>query len=141
MIETIKEKLMGKFKMTDMGEVLLVLGMQVTRDRERGTLTNTQESYTKSVLDRFGMGSCNPLSTPGFGSEPSVEQPEETLLDAEDEQHYQAITGSVMYLAQITRYDIMYSTSQLARAMSTPAKIHMEWRSTFSAIFLGQRTS
>ena len=30
-----------------------------------------------------------------------------------------------MYLAQITRYDIMYSTSQLARAMSTPAKIHM----------------
>ena len=54
-----------------------------------------------------------------------MEQPEETLLNAEDKQRYQAITGSVLYLAQITRYDIMYSTSQLARAMSTPAKIHM----------------
>ena len=83
MIENIKEKLMGKFKMTDMGDVSLVLGMQVTRDRERGTLTNTQENYTKSILDRFGMGSCNALSTPGFGSELSVEQPEETLLNAE----------------------------------------------------------
>ena len=70
------------------------------------------------------MESCNSLSTPDFGSELSVEQPEETLLNAVDKQRYQA-TGSVIYLAQITRHDIMYSTSQLARAMSTPAKIHM----------------
>ena len=32
---------MGKFKMTHMGDVSLVLGMQVTRDRERGRLTIT----------------------------------------------------------------------------------------------------
>ena len=30
-----------------------------------------------------------------------------------------------MYLAQITRYDIMYSSGQLARAMSKPWKVHM----------------
>ena len=125
MIETIKEKVMGKFKMADMGDVSLVLGMQVARDREQGTLAITQENYTKSILDRFGMGSCNPLSTLGFGLELSVDQPDETLLNAEDKQRYQAITGFVMYLAQITRYDIMYSTSQLARAMSTLAKIRM----------------
>ena len=93
MIETVKEKLMDKFKMADMGDVSLVLGIQVTRDRERGTLTITQEDYTKSILDRFGMGSCNSLSTPGFGSELSAEQPEETFLNAEDKQRYQAITG------------------------------------------------
>ena len=96
-IETIKKKPMGKFKLMDMGDVSLVLGMQVTRDRERGTLTITQENYTKSILDRLGMGSCNPLSTPGFGSELSVEQPEEMHLNAEDRQRYQAITGSVIY--------------------------------------------
>ena len=97
----------------------------MTYHRKQGTLAITQENYTKSVLDKFGMGSCNPLSTLGFGSELSVEQPEEMLLNAEDKQRYQAITGSVMYLARITYYDIMYSTSQLARAVSTPAKIHM----------------
>ena len=38
---------------------------------------------------------------------------------------FQAIAGSVMYLAPITRYDVMYSTCLLARAMSTPSKVHM----------------
>ena len=34
------------------------------------------------------MESCNPLSTPDFGSELSVEQLEETLLNAVDKQRY-----------------------------------------------------
>ena len=68
------------------------------------------------------MGNCKPLSTSGFGA---VEQLEEHLLHAEETQRFQAITGSVMYLAQVTRYDIMYSTCQLARAMSKPSKVHM----------------
>ena len=42
-----------------------------------------------------------------------------------DTQRYQAIVGSVMYLAQVTRYDIMYACSQLARALSKPSKVHM----------------
>ena len=116
---------MDQFKMTDMGYVSLVLGMQVTRDRQGKTLTISQENYTKSILERFGMADCKPSSTPGFGSELSTKQPEGTLLNKEETQRYQAITGSVMYLAQITRYDIMYSSGQLARAMSRPAKVYM----------------
>ena len=112
--------LMEKFKMTDMGDVSLVLGMQITRDREKKTLTISQEEYTKSILERFSMANGKPVGTPGFGSERSTKQPEETLLSKET-QRYQAITGSVMYLAQILRYDI----GQLARAMSRPAKVHM----------------
>ena len=49
-IETVKRKLTGKFKMTDMGDVSLVLGMHVTRDRGKKTLTISQEEYTKSIL-------------------------------------------------------------------------------------------
>ena len=30
-----------------------------------------------------------------------------------------------MYLAQVTRYDIMYACSQLARALSKPSEVHM----------------
>ena len=30
-----------------------------------------------------------------------------------------------MYLAQITRHDIMYGSGQLARAMSKPSKVYM----------------
>jgi len=52
-------------------------------------------------------------------------QPEATLLGKVDTQRYQAIVGSVMYLAQVTRYDIMYACRQLARALSKPSKVHM----------------
>ena len=45
LIEKIRSKLMEKFKMTDMGDVSFVLGMQITRDSEKKTLTIGQE-YT-----------------------------------------------------------------------------------------------
>ena len=118
-----QEQLM-KFKMTDMGDVSLMLGMQITRDWEKKTLTISQE-YTKSILERFGMANCKPVGTPGFGSEVSTKKLEKTLLSKEETQRYQAIKGSVMYLAHILRYDIMYGSGQLARAMSRPTKVHM----------------
>lgn len=33
--------------------------------------------------------------------------------------------GSVMYLGQMVRYDILYAVNQLARALSEPSKVHM----------------
>ena len=81
LIEKIKRKLMDQFKMTYMGDVSLVLGMQVTRDRQGKTLTISQENYTKSILERFGMADCKLSSTPGFGPELSTKQPEGTLLN------------------------------------------------------------
>ena len=50
-----------------MGDVSLVFGMEVTRDRTKGTVTITQENYVKSLLERYGMGNCNPAHTPGVG--------------------------------------------------------------------------
>ena len=82
-IETIKKKLKDNFQMSDLGDVSLVLGMQVTRDRKKGTLTISQEDYTKSILARFGMENCRPSSIPGTSSELSTEQPVETLLNTE----------------------------------------------------------
>ena len=80
LIEKIKRKLMDQFKMTDMGDVSLVLSMQVTRDRQGEILTISQENYTKFILKRFGMADCKPCSTPSFGSELSTTQPEGCLL-------------------------------------------------------------
>ena len=34
------------------------------------------------------------------------------------------VTGSVMYLGRVTRYDILYAVNQLATAMSKPSKAH-----------------
>ena len=124
-LERIKRKLIRGFSMTDMGDVSLVFGMEVTRDRTKGTVTITQENYMKSLLERYGMGNCNPAHTPGVGKKLSLDQPEENLLNKEDKRRFQAITGSVMCLGQVTRYTVGYDVNQLARAMSKPSKAHM----------------
>ena len=89
-LRPIKQKLMSRFSMTDMGTVSLVLEMGVTRGHEKGTVTITQEKYTKSLLERYGMASINSTYTPGVGKELSLDQPEERFLSKEGEQRFHA---------------------------------------------------
>ena len=44
-LERIKWKLIGRYLMTDMGDVSLVLGMEVTRDRTKGTVSITHATF------------------------------------------------------------------------------------------------
>ena len=124
-LKQLKGALMTKYAMTDMGEAGIVLGMTVTRDLGQGTLTISQASYVSSILERYGMSTCNPVSTPGTGSELSTNYGEADLLDEAGVKLYQTIVGSVQYLAQVTRYDISYTVNQLSRACSKPAILHM----------------
>ena len=121
----LKKKLMNRFEMSDIGDVSRIVGMNVTRDREKGTTTVSQKDYTEDVVQGYGMEGCNPAYTPGVGPEMSLKQPEEKLLNEKEKRHCQAITGAVMYFTQVNRYDILYALNQLARAMSKPAKAHM----------------
>ena len=58
-IETVKKKL-DKFKMSDIGDVSLVLGMEGTRDRENGTLSIFREKSTKSFVNGLAWGAATP---------------------------------------------------------------------------------
>ena len=75
----IESQLKQRFKMTGMREASYVLGIKIKGDRQLGTLTISQEAYSKSILERFGMSDCKPTSTPGYGPELS----QDTLLDEE----------------------------------------------------------
>ena len=46
----VKSQLKQRFKMTDMGEASLMLGIGIKRGRLLGTLTISQEAYSKSIL-------------------------------------------------------------------------------------------
>ena len=103
----------------------MTVGMQVTRYRANRTLTISPIDYTRSVLKRTDWGSAKPVNTPGAGREPSLDQPEGNHINDTENQRYQAITSSLMYLVQLTRYDILFKVSQLAGAMSKPSNVHM----------------
>ena len=90
----LKKKLMDCFEMTDLGDVSLVLGMNVTRERENGTIAIDQKDYTENILQRYGMTNCNVALTPGVGQEISLDQPTDRLMNEQGKQRYQSIAGA-----------------------------------------------
>lgn len=69
MLQDIKCKVMGRFAITDMRDVSMVLGMLISRHREVETLTISQDHYARSVPARFDMAEYNPMHTTGAGAE------------------------------------------------------------------------
>ncbi len=63
-LEEIKSRLSKVFKVKDLGEPKVFLGMKMTRDRETRTMTITQEEYIEKILQRFNLENCNPVRTP-----------------------------------------------------------------------------
>ena len=63
-VNSLKAALSENFKMTDAGEIKTVLGIDVTRDREKGILTLSQERYALEILKKFRMQDCKPKDTP-----------------------------------------------------------------------------
>ena len=82
LVDQKKRELKERFEMTDMGEVTRILGMEVKRDYDQGTLAITQTDYVENLLERFEMQNANVAHTPGYGQELSSEQPEDKLLGA-----------------------------------------------------------
>lgn len=58
--------------MTAMGDVSRVLGMNVSHDVDKRTVTSDQKDYTEDVIERFHMKGCKPTCTPGVEPELSL---------------------------------------------------------------------
>ena len=50
--------------MTDLGEMMKILGIRVERDRKNGTLKISQGLYINTILAQFQMQHANPILTP-----------------------------------------------------------------------------
>lgn len=87
-INVLKKELSSRFRMTDLGDVSHYFGMEIRRNREKGTLMLLQTAYLKVVLKRFSMAKCNPSTTPMdsglpntiMPSSPDYQAPPETVL-------------------------------------------------------------
>ncbi|CAB1101179.1 unnamed protein product [Ectocarpus sp. CCAP 1310/34] len=88
LVDQKKKELTDRFEMADMGEGKRILGIDVERDYEQGTLAISQEHYVNTLLERFGMQEANPVSTPGYGAEISTNQPQDQILGPTDKKIY-----------------------------------------------------
>jgi len=63
-VVSLKVLLSQEFDMEDLGVAKKILGMKIHRDRSSKKLWLSQQGYVEKVLDKFGMSSAKPVSTP-----------------------------------------------------------------------------
>ena len=111
-----------RFDMEDKGEIHDVLGLLVTRDREKRILTISQPDFIRSVLIRFGMENSKQVATPmEAGSQFSKFKDGDIAFDR---QKYQQAIGCLTYAAISTRPDISAAVNALSQFMSSPSEQH-----------------
>ncbi|TFY53550.1 hypothetical protein EVJ58_g9393 [Rhodofomes roseus] len=119
-IDSVKASLKEKFDMTDLGEAHWVLNMEIIRDRPNRTLELSQRQYVETILERFGMTDCRPVSTPMAANQKLAKLDEAEV----DEKRYQSALGSLMYAMLGTRPDLAYAIGTLSKHAATPGEEH-----------------
>ena len=129
MMHGVKQFLSKNFDMKDMGEASYVIGIKIHRDRSRGILGLSQETYINKILERFRMKDCSPSVAPIMkGNKLSLNQCPKNDLENESMKNipYASVVGSLMYAQVCTRPDIAYAVGVLGRYQSNPGVDH--WR-------------
>ena len=117
----VKQILSKNFEMKDMDEASYVIGIKIHRERSRGILGLSQETYINKVLDRFQMKDCFPSLTPIVkGDRFSLDQCPKNDLEREQMRDipYVSVVGSLMYAQVCTGFEISYGVRVLSRYQS-----------------------
>ncbi|CAI7771421.1 unnamed protein product [Closterium sp. NIES-54] len=109
----VKSELQKRHTCTDLGELRNYLGLQITRDRARRTITLTQSHMVQQVLQRFGFTYSSPQATPLPTRHSLSALPSDESIESSGP--YAELVGCLMYLMTCTRPDLAYPLSILAR--------------------------
>lgn len=125
-ITKLKKLLSSEFDMKDLGSARRILGMDIFRNREAGTLQLSQSEYLQKVLKKFNMVDCKSSNTPvGAHFKLSAIEDASEMLNPE-EIPYSSAVGSVMYAMVGSRPDLAYGVGLVSRYMSRPGELHWE---------------
>jgi len=119
-VDVVKTKLelSKRFQMKDMGPLHYILGITCIQNQLNGKIGLMQEMYIDKLIDRYGLNDSKVVSTP---SDCSV-----TLMKSDgisnlcDKSLYQSLVGSLLYAALVTRPDIQFAVSTVAKYCSEP---------------------
>ncbi|PKU68172.1 Retrovirus-related Pol polyprotein from transposon TNT 1-94 [Dendrobium catenatum] len=106
-------KLQQEFRLKQLGDVSLFLGIQVTKANNNYFLH--QEHYARDLLNMAGFQDCKPSDTP-LGLKPRIQPDDQPYSDPT---HFRKLAGSLQYLS-ITRPDIAFATNNICQHMHSP---------------------
>jgi hypothetical protein len=68
-IESAKRTIGDQFRMADFGDAKFILGMDIIKNIEAGTISPSHDQYTKEILEKYGMLDSTPSKVPmGHGA-------------------------------------------------------------------------
>lgn len=128
-LNTLKASLMKVFEMKDLGEAENCIGLYI-RDKENCHIYLDQQKYVNEILSKFGMADCKPVSTPidpnqklSSDMSPKTSHEIKKVVNVP----YQEAVGSLIYLSQCTRPDIVFAVSCVSRYNKNSGQAH--WNS------------
>lgn len=128
-VQKLKAVLSSEFDMKDLGEAKKILGMEISRNRDKGELFISQEEYLWKVLGKYQMDQSKAVATPlGVHFDLNTATDKEWLQQEEHMKKilYQNAVGSIMYSMVGTRPDLAYVIGVINRFMSKPLKEHWQ---------------
>jgi hypothetical protein len=120
--EEIKMALAATYKITNLGTARQFLGIEIHYENDGISLG--QRVFIDTVLKRFHMEAAHGAATP-LDDKVKLDLAEEEEDGEVDPKLYQAIVGSLMYLALATRPDISFAVAALSRYNSRPFARHL----------------
>ena len=122
------------FPVKNLGELKWYGGCHYLRDRKRGTLTISQQSFEEELVNKF-----NVTSVQNIPLKVELKLDEFDVDEKTDNRPFRELVGGLMWLAISTRPDISNAVRSVARYCSTPKAIHflVQWDSdlAISALF------
>jgi hypothetical protein len=119
----IRQALLARYELKDLGELNWFLGIRVIRDRGQGKLWICQDSYVEKITHRYNLQ---------FRKHPSTPMPIEPMphngQQATPQQinAFQGKTGSINYATTQTRPDAARAASHLAEFATNPSQQHQD---------------
>ena len=111
-----KNMLIKRWKIHDLGPVRKFLGISVIKRSEKFELN--QKEYILDLAKKFGTTQCNPVSKPLSSGVEGLEFNKKT-----NDKPIQQLIGSLLYIANSTRPDILAAVSILARYTNQPSEL------------------
>lgn len=125
-IKETKRFLSSTFKMKDLGQVDIILGIKVTKTSVGYYLS--QPHYIENVINKFKHLNIKECSTSIDPSSKLIKNDGRAIAQLE----YVSAIGNIMYVVQCTRPDIAYAISKLSRFTSNPSNDH--WKALVRVI-------
>ena len=105
-----------------MGELHYFLGVKVLKNSTDNSIWIGQPNYTAEIIEKFGLKDAKSIATPVNPAVKLVKAQEGDELA--DMNIYQSAVGSLQYLSTMSRPDITYAVSNVAKFLSKPTKVH-----------------